>query len=95
MLKMYGMFAASGLLALTMIGPVAVAADNAPSEQPSTTTTDKDPSDNGKTSDRTPGDPSPDRTPNAVHLARLGPNAGQTTRGNIRPDTGEQKSEIS
>lgn len=93
MLKMYGMFAASGLLALTMIGPAAVAADNAPSGQPSTSTTDKDSSDKGKTSDRTPNDPSPDRTPNATTSGATGTDAGQTTEGTSdrTPDNKDQK----
>jgi hypothetical protein len=89
MSKIYGMLAASSLLALTMIGPVAVAADNSTSEQPTTTTTDS----NGKTSDRTPGDPSPDRTPNASSSGATGTDAGQTTNGTSdrTPDNKDQK----
>jgi hypothetical protein len=69
-------------LALLLGGTLALAADTSTSPTPpSTTTTDTNPNSNGKTSDRTPGDPAPDRTPNASSTGAAGTDVGKTTEG--------------
>jgi hypothetical protein len=49
---------------------------------------------NGKTSDRTPGNPAPDRTPNASTSGAVGTDAGKTESGTSdrTPSHNDQKS---
>lgn len=69
-------------LMLAMGAPLTIAADTSPS----TTTApnanvNTEPGSKGKTSDRTPGNPTPDRTPNASTTGNVGTDAGQTHEG--------------
>ncbi|WP_181336370.1 hypothetical protein [Hyphomicrobium methylovorum] len=75
--------AGGGALAIALGGSYAFAADNAGTTPPASTSTDvnTEPNSNGKTSDRTPGNPAPDRTPNAGTAGATGTDAGQTHEG--------------
>ena len=71
--------------AMTLTAAPAFAEDNAMNPaQPGPANEGKiDPSaqPQGKTSDRTPGDPSPDRTPNATSKGAVGTDAAKTSEG--------------
>lgn len=72
--------ACGSVVALVLGGTLAFAADDgSTSIKPSTTSTDA--GSNAKTSDRTPGNPSPDRTPNATSTGAVGTDAAKTTEG--------------
>ncbi len=74
--------ACGSVLALVLGGTLAFAADDiSTSTKSSTTSTDSTAGSNAKTSDRTPGNPSPDRTPNASSTGAVGTDAGKTTEG--------------
>lgn len=76
------LLAAGSVVALALSGAFAYAADDTSSaKMDPSATTDKDPNSDGKTSDRTPGNPSPDRTPNASSAGASGTDAGKTTEG--------------
>jgi hypothetical protein len=81
------------MLALVLGGTLAIAADDGSSSiKPSATSTDA--GKNAKTSDRTPGNPSPDRTPDASSTGAVGTDAGRTTEGTSdrTPPKKDQKS---
>lgn len=67
-------------LAVALGGSYAFAADKAASPN-SAPAVDTEPGSAGKTSDRTPGDPAPDRTPNAGTKGATGTDAGKTDSG--------------
>lgn len=68
-------------LAMVFGGAPLMAAQDAASTKQQPPVVDKDPNSNGKTSDRTPGNPSPDRTPNASTMGAGGTDAGKTSEG--------------
>ncbi len=87
------MLACGSVLALVLGGTLAFAADDgSASIKPSTT--DQNAGSEGKTSDRTPGNPAPDRTPNASSTGAVGTDAGKTTEGTSdrTPSKKDQKS---
>ena len=73
---------ASGMLFALGALP-AFAADNSPPTTTTSTNTkvNTEPGGQGKTSDRTPGNPDPQRTPNASSKGATGTDAGQTHEG--------------
>lgn len=68
-------------LALAMGASLTFAADNPSSATSSDAKVNTEPGSQGKTSDRTPGDPAPKRTPNASSSGNTGTDAGQTNEG--------------
>lgn len=68
-------------LALAMGASLTIAADTAPSTTTPNANVNTEPGSKGKTSDRTPGNPAPDRTPNASTTGNVGTDAGQTHEG--------------
>lgn len=68
---------AGSALALAM-GASFAAADTSSTKSPQVNT---EPGSHGKTSDRTPGNPAPNRTPNASSTGNTGTDAGQTHEG--------------
>jgi hypothetical protein len=64
-----------------MSASLSLADDSSTSTTSSDTKVNTEPSSQGKTSDRTPGDPAPARTPNASSTGNTGTDAGQTKEG--------------
>jgi hypothetical protein len=84
------------IAALALNAAPALAENNSTNPAKSGTSTESpaDPSaqPQGKTSDRTPGDPSPDRTPNATSKGAVGTDAAKTPEGTSdRTPTNPQK----
>lgn len=77
MMKLTKAALAASALALSMGASFAVA-DTLSSSAPQLNT---EPGSHGKTSDRTPGNPAPNRTPNASSTGNTGTDAGQTHEG--------------
>lgn len=82
--------------AMTLTAAPALSENNATNPAKSGTSSESpaDPSaqPQGKTSDRTPGDPSPDRTPNATSKGAVGTDAAKTPEGTSdRTPTNTQK----
>ncbi len=74
---------AAATLALTLSGLSAAFAElsTSPDTTTGTSTESGASTPDGKTSDRTPGDPSPARTPNATEKGAVGTDAAQTPEG--------------
>jgi hypothetical protein len=75
------LIAAGGALALALGASLAFADDSSNSTNSSDTKVNTEPGSKGKTSDRTPGNPAPERTPNASSAGNTGTDAGQTNEG--------------
>jgi hypothetical protein len=75
------LMASGGALALALSASLALADDTSTSPNPSDAKVNTEPGSQGKTSDRTPGEAAPDRTPNASTSGNTGTDAGQTTEG--------------
>ena len=82
MLKKHNLLIVAGsALTLAIGASLSFAADNlAPTAQPDAKV-NTEPGSQGKTSDRTPADPAPSRTPNASSTGNTGTDAGQTDEG--------------
>ncbi|WP_041319845.1 hypothetical protein [Hyphomicrobium denitrificans] len=82
MLRKQGIAALIGsACALTIGASLTFAADAPSSSTTSNAKVNTEPGSKGKTSDRTPGDPAPKRTPNASSTGNTGTDAGQTNEG--------------
>jgi len=82
MLKIHKiLIAAGGALTVALSGSLAFGADNSTSTNPPDAKVNTEPGSQGKTSDRTPGDPAPARTPNASSTGATGTDTGQTNEG--------------
>ena len=82
MLKKHNLLIVAGsALALATGASLTFAADNSPSTTQPDAKVSTEPGSQGKTSDRTPADPSPARTPNASSTGNTGTDAGQTHEG--------------
>ena len=87
------LIASGSALALALGASLAFAGDSSTSPNSSDTQVNTEPGSQGKTSDRTPGEAAPDRTPNASTTGNTGTDAGQTNEGTSdrTPKEGEQK----
>jgi len=82
MLKKHNVLLAAGsALSLAIGASLAFAGDSSTSTNSSGTEVNTEPGSQGKTSDRTPGNPAPDRTPNASSSGNTGTDASQTNEG--------------
>ena len=92
MLQKHGIAALTGAACALAIGATMTFAADAPSSSTTSKPTtsapsaagekvDTEPGSQGKTSDRTPGERAPDRTPNASSTGNTGTDAGQTHEG--------------
>jgi len=74
-------FSIASAMLLAMGASTAFAADNSTPTTSTDTKVNTEPGSQGKTSDRTPGNPDPKRTPNASSTGATGTDAGQTHEG--------------
>lgn len=81
MLRKPAIFAVASALSLVAGASLTLAADNSSPPTQSDTNTNGEPGSKDKTSDRTPGNPAPDRTPNASSSGNTGTDASQTKEG--------------
>jgi hypothetical protein len=82
MIKTHKLLVVAGTaFAVTVGSSLAFADESSNSTNSSETKMDTEPGSKGKTSDRTPGDPAPARTPNASSSGNTGTEAGQTHEG--------------